>query len=62
MVQVGSGRGGGRDASFSGTRRGCEDDVVMGHFSDRVEEGSGGERSHLVGTILSIRRPGAQVT
>ena len=43
MVQVGSGRGGGRDASFSGTRRGCEDDVVMGHFSDRVEEGSGGE-------------------
>lgn len=24
-------------------RRGGEDDVVMGHFSDRVEEGSGGD-------------------
>ena len=36
MVQVGSGHGVGRDASFSGTRRGGEDDVVMGHFGDRV--------------------------
>lgn len=62
MVQVGSGPGEGRDASFSGTRRGGEDDVVMGHFGDRVEEGSGGGRSHPVGTILSIRRPRAQVT
>lgn len=49
-------------ASFSGTRRGGEDDVVMGHFNDRVEEESGEGRSHLVGTILSIRRPRAQVT
>ena len=47
----------GRDNSFSGTRRGGEEDVVMGHFRDSMEGGGGGERSCLVSMTFSTGRP-----